>query len=357
MPVDKMRPRGNVLHVGSKGAPVKNLEARLKAMGLYKGKVDAKFDQKTKEAVQKYERKNNRLTDGKVGSWIYNKLVLGDRFEAGGKPGIGGGAGPKPDGGGKGGGDVGKADDNVDSGKTGTFTTVTANIRSSTLMPQSKVVHDVKKVARQGDLIGWQEIGPARYRDAVRSLGKDWGHYMPRDGKLPIPNPISWKKDKWELMDSGFKKTHGGKAKVSPNRYITWVKLRDKKTGESIVRVNTHLVSGAWTKSKLDRPTTPWRQDMWKNHMADLDALVSRFEKKGEKVIIGGDFNRDSYRLLGNDVEYANNIHVGTHNGRATYDYLMNTRHKELKKLSAKVMPVRAFHTDHDPVVVKYKLG
>ena len=53
-------------------------------------------------------------------------------------------------------------------------------------MPQDKVVQDVRKAAAQGDLIGWQEIGPSRYFDAIKGLGKDWGHYMPKDGNLRI---------------------------------------------------------------------------------------------------------------------------------------------------------------------------
>ncbi|MFP2905158.1 peptidoglycan-binding protein [Pyxidicoccus sp. 3LFB2] len=346
----KVGPRAVLLKPGSHGPAVRKLENELKERGLLKGPADGRYDQRTAEAVKGFERRHDLKEDGKVGGHIWNKLGLGDRFE-GPK---GGGSHP---GGGVQGGNAGSGasapNSTGDTGKKGTFRTVTANIKSNPLMPQDKVIHDVRKAAAQGDLIGWQEIAPSRYFDAIKDLGKDWGHYMPRDGKQRIPIPISWKKSEWDLQDAGFKRTHKGEAKVSPHRYISWVKLKHKETGENVVRINTHLISGAWTKSKLDRPSTPWRQDMWKKHMDQLDDMVERFEKKGHKVVVGGDFNRNHYKVLGNDVVYDNKLHVGTH-GSSTLDYLMHTRDPELKHVRTKYE--RDLHTDHDAIVATYQL-
>jgi endonuclease/exonuclease/phosphatase family metal-dependent hydrolase len=348
---NKVGHRAVILKAGSHGPAVRKLENELKERGLLKGPADGRYDKRTTEAVKRFERRNDRKVDGKVGGWIWNKLGLGDRFE-GPK-----GGGSHPGGGQVHGGNSGtgtSAPNNAgDTGKTGTFRTVTANIKSNPEMPQDKVIHDVRKAAAQGDLIGWQEISPARYFDAIKGLGKDWGHYMPKDGNLRIPVPISWKKSEWDLKDSGFKRTHNGKAGVSPHRYITWVKLKNKETGEEVVRINTHLVSGAWTKSKQDRPTTPWRQEMWKKHMAQLDAMVERFEKQGHKVVVGGDFNRNHHKVLGNDVVYDNKLNVGTH-GSSTLDYLMHTRDPELKHI--KTQYERRLHSDHDAIVATYRL-
>ncbi|MFZ5441973.1 MAG: endonuclease/exonuclease/phosphatase family protein [Myxococcota bacterium] len=231
-----------------------------------------------------------------------------------------------------------------------TFTTVNVNVKSNPTMPQRSVVHDVKRASQTGSLIGWNEIGPGRYFDALKQLGPEWGHYMPHDGKLHIPNPISWKKSEWKLEDSGFLRTHHGLAKVSPNRYITWVKLKHRDSGQELVRVNTHLVSGAWSTPK---PTTPWRRHQWRVHMEKLAHLVDRFESKGLKVIIGGDFNRDSYRVLGKRVRYDNDLHVGTH-GRSTLDYLMHTRNPDLRRVAGRVQ--QGYASDHDAVVARYAL-
>lgn len=130
------------------------------------------------------------------------------------------------------------------------ITTATLNVKSNPTMSQAKVRHDVQKASHTAGLIGWQEIGPDRYFKAIKALGPSWAHYMPHDGGLHIPNPISWKKDQYKLVGHGFVRTHHGKAGISPNRYITWVKLKDRKTGKTIVRMNTHLVSGAWGQHK-----------------------------------------------------------------------------------------------------------
>ena len=71
--------------------------------------------------------------------------------------------------------------------------TVNINVKNNPVMGQKKVVHDVKRAAEAGGLIGWNEIGPDRYFRAIKQLGPGWGHYMPHDGGLRIPNPISWK--------------------------------------------------------------------------------------------------------------------------------------------------------------------
>ena len=231
-----------------------------------------------------------------------------------------------------------------------TIRTATLNVRSNPEMPQAQVRHDVQKASHTADLIGWQEIDPARYRQAIRNLGPSWAHFMPHDGGLQIPNPISWKKDQFKLLDQGFVRTHHGKAKVSPNRYITWVKLQDRKTGKTFVRMNTHLVSGAWGAHK---PTTEWRRHMWNIHMQKLRHLVKHFEGKGLPVIVGGDFNRDSTRVLGNAVKYDNKLNVGTH-GHSTFDYLMHTKNAHLQSKGAHV--IHGFASDHDEVVGTYDL-
>lgn len=231
------------------------------------------------------------------------------------------------------------------------FKTLNLNVKSNPEMSQQKVVHDVRKASHQAGLIGWNEISPKRYFDAIKQLGPEWNHYMPHDGGLRIPNPISWKKSVWKKEDAGFVKTHNGKAHVSPNRYITWVKLKHRASGKEVVRINTHLVSGGWSKGQ--RPTTAWRREMWHEHIRKLEHLVHHFEKQGLDVIVGGDFNRDSFHVLGKEVAYDNKLNVGTH-GASTYDYLMHTRSPDLHKLGAHVQ--HGYASDHDAVIGRYSL-
>lgn len=307
------------LQVGSRGANVLRLERALKQQGMLQGPVDRSYGAQTQKAVQRFERAQGWKTDGIVGNRLWHKLL-------GGTPPAG-------------------------TAESSTFKTLTINIKSNPEMAQSKVVHDVRKAAAtQAGLIGWNEIGPARYVSAIKALGPQWGHYFPRDGKLRIPNPISWKKSIWDKVDDGFMRTHNGLAKVSPHRYITWVKLKNKQTGKTIIRMNTHLVSGAWSSRK---PTTEWRRQMWNIHMTKMKALVAKFEKQGHIIVVGGDFNRDSYRVLGNQVAYDNKLHVGTL-GKSTLDYVMHTKDEDIRRIKGRVQ--RGYESDHDAVVVKYKL-
>ena len=134
------------------------------------------------------------------------------------------------------------------------------NVKSNPLMSQDKVRHDVQRAAKTGEIIGWQEIGPERYKDAIRNL-KGFDTFMPKG----LETPISWKKSEFKLLDSGVKKMHGGLAKVSPHRQVAWVKLQNKETGETVIHMNTHLVSGAFN-SKVQR-SDPWRKKMWALHI------------------------------------------------------------------------------------------
>lgn len=304
------------LSMGSVGAPVRKLEQELKERGLFKGPVDNKFDAKTRRAVQAFEKRRGFEQDGVVGGRISRLLGLGleKTKPAGGK---------------------------------GVFDVVSMNVKSNPLMSQDKVRHDVQRAAKTGEIIGWQEIGPERYRDAIRNL-KGFSHFMPKG----LETPISWKTSEFKLLDSGVEKMHGGLAKVSPHRQVAWVKLQNKETGEVMIHMNTHLVSGAWN-SKIQR-SDPWRKAMWNRHIEKMGNLIEKFEKQGHPVTISGDFNRNSFKVLGNKVVYDSGLHSGTH-GRSTLDYVMHTRGGGLKKISSRVD--RHYASDHNAVTVRYDIG
>lgn len=312
----------NPLRLGDRGRAVRILERNLKQQGHLEGPVDGRFDRRTKAAVKAFEGERGWTQDGVGGNRLWRHAT-------------GQAATPPPNPGAK---------DSFD------FRTVSINVKNNPLMPQPAVVHDVRKAARQGGLIGWQEIGPDRYFQAIRNLGPQWGHYMPKHGKYRIPNPISWKKSVWDKQDEGFMRTHGGMAKVSPARYITWVKLKHKASGQEVVRINTHLISGAWSDRK---PTTEWRREQWHTHMQELRDLVARFKKKGLAVVVGGDFNRDSYRVLGKQVRYDSGLHAKTH-GQRTLDYVMHAPDRDIARRGARVE--RDFRSDHNALVVRYTL-
>ena len=57
-----------VVKVGSTGTVVKTIQTKLKRWGYYTGAVDGIFGQKTKTAVQSFQRKNGLTQDGIVGN-------------------------------------------------------------------------------------------------------------------------------------------------------------------------------------------------------------------------------------------------------------------------------------------------
>lgn len=231
------------------------------------------------------------------------------------------------------------------------FTTLNVNIKSRPLMSQQAVRHDVQKAARNADLIGWNEIAPDRYRQAIRDLGPEWGHFMPKDGNYKISNPISYRKDEWKFLDGDAEKTHDGKAGICPARYITWAKLKHKGSNEKIVRINTHLVSGAFNKTSSHNA---WRRASWNTHMKKLSAMVKKFEGQGFKVVVAGDFNKNKSKVLGNQLAYDTKFNQATHDGGSTLDYLMHSKNNGLKNLNGGVLG--GFRSDHNAVRGTYRL-
>jgi GH25 family lysozyme M1 (1,4-beta-N-acetylmuramidase) len=96
-------------------------------------------------------------------------------------------------------------------------------------------------------VIGWQEIEDPDEVAALRG-NTDYEHFLPGN-PAPDEEPppacyvaVSWKKEKFELVDSESIRVHGGQAGVTPSRYINIVVLRDRKTGLLQPVINTQVV-------------------------------------------------------------------------------------------------------------------
>ena len=135
------------------------------------------------------------------------------------------------------------------------------------------------------DVIGWQEANHERDRQRLVKTLTDYDHYIPARGPRI---PISWRRDTWRMVESGERRTHAGLAKVTPGRFVCWVVLRHVVTGVRVAHVNTHAISGAWSKR---RPTTAWRRRRWVEHMAIVDEVSAKLLARDLPVVLGGDFN------------------------------------------------------------------
>lgn len=58
---------GSLLHLGSKGEAVRQVQTLLKQKGFYRGSVNGVFDQQTRKAVMAFQKSKNLPVDGIVG--------------------------------------------------------------------------------------------------------------------------------------------------------------------------------------------------------------------------------------------------------------------------------------------------
>jgi endonuclease/exonuclease/phosphatase family metal-dependent hydrolase len=140
----------------------------------------------------------------------------------------------------------------------------------------------------KADLIGLQEVLP-RQRDylageltdfAVYSVGRD-------DGELGEATPILYRKDRFELLDKGSfwlsttPDTTGSKGwDAGLPRVASWVKLKDKPSGQSLLFANTHF-DNRGVQARLESAKL-------------LVAKIAELDGSGEAtlpVLLTGDFN------------------------------------------------------------------
>ncbi len=169
----------------------------------------------------------------------------------------------------------------ADESGPGTTATATIALGTHNTLRGAATFHNFAGV------IGWQEVNDPADRDKMRrQLGDGYRHYVP----APAPAkavPISWRVPRFTLVDSGYKKTHDGESNVTPARYITWVILKVNATGKKFIFINTHFISGAWSKH-------PERQERWRKHYNILYNRVATFRKYHPRkpIFVVGDFNR-----------------------------------------------------------------
>ncbi|MFC4492928.1 endonuclease/exonuclease/phosphatase family protein [Streptomyces ovatisporus] len=149
-----------------------------------------------------------------------------------------------------------------------------------------------------GDVIGWQEMNTAADRKRLRTELSGYGHFLPREGAAGAV-PISWRKDTFKLIKADAVLTHKGEARVTPSRYVTWALLEHRAKKQRFVMMNTHFISGAWSKH-------PERQGRWLKHADKLRSVIKNLHGKHPElpVFVVGDFNRPRSLKLPGSVQY-----------------------------------------------------
>lgn len=225
---------------------------------------------------------------------------------------------------------------------------VTWNEKNYPDLPHAQVVEDCRRMARlfgRGPtIIGGQEFGEAQDAAALEGAFSGWQVV----GKYPTPillNPRFFR-----VLDAGHRRTHGGMPKVSPERGFSWVLVQRRRRPRvrPFVVVNTHYVSGAWSRSpKRDQE---WRRDRWREHHAELSAFIVQQNAAGRDAYLLGDMNRrgiDPATFTGAAVTLAEHS--------LDYVILCPAEPRRVGDVTARVVRDH-LHTDHLPVVAEVPL-
>jgi endonuclease/exonuclease/phosphatase (EEP) superfamily protein YafD len=274
-------------------------------------------------------------------------------------------------------------------------TTTTAPIKiatynvETTLTPQ-QALSDIQKLASTGvDVIALQEMGSRERRDFIRAQFIDcstcqWAAYMPLSGAKASEN-ILFRRSRFALEDQGSRQvseqTYVGPEGAGPStlkaKYISYVRLYDKTSGQHVWVLNNHAVPSVQAKDGGPNYKLPVRLELYKEHMEGLKTFLTELTGTGSPVFVTGDFNVNyrtdkkvqasifpyselgsvntwaSYRSLGEPS-------TGTHvlpNGVDTrlIDYVFNLRSVGVTPRSQSVL--LGYASDHRPFVARYDVA
>lgn len=159
-----------------------------------------------------------------------------------------------------------------------------------------------KSVGAKADVIGFQEVHWAdktrRYSllDNFICASCQFDGYMDSykrnsSGSRPASLTIAWKKSRFSRVSSGYKSVYSAAEADGEGsaKWITWVKLKDKKTNDAFYVVNTHTVASIESRGKPNSDKD--RVALYKKHMDTLTAFLKGIQRENLPIIVLGDFN------------------------------------------------------------------
>ncbi|WP_109506567.1 endonuclease/exonuclease/phosphatase family protein [Nocardioides speluncae] len=197
-----------------------------------------------------------------------------------------------------------------------------------------------------GEIICWQECTTPAVRDELRAALPGYDHETFADRNLgPGMNTMSWRRDTLRLVSAEFRKGSEPKEGVSPTRYVNWLVLEHLGTGQQLAAVNCHFVSKAfWDPPE---PDAEWRKEQWHNNMRVLREVITELRADDLPVMVGGDFNRAVWDLIGPDL-----VEPRYREGRPTVDRVAVTT--DIEVVSSR-LGLRS-GSNHQPVIAELVL-
>ena len=261
------------------------------------------------------------------------------------------------------------------------------NVRHT--LSADRAVADIKELAARSDIVTLQEMSSGVRRREVRASLFDCS-MCPFEGYLPTPavpgaTPILYRWDRFRVEGSGTvqvtEDTYVGPAGSGPAtlraKYLNWVKLRERATGQSLYVINNHTVPTVQGKGGGPNRRFPERLALYRQHMTGLTALITGFKQDGSLVFVTGDFNvnyrrdvigqwrmfpyarlgavgvRASYQALGQPARGTHVLRSGR--GDRLIDYVWYLEDRDVTPVSQRIL--RGYDSDHRPVVVSFRLS
>ena len=203
------------------------------------------------------------------------------------------------------------------------------------------------------DFICFQETQTLHGKSYKGKLGEYDYVLYDNDGTTYNSQPVFWKKDKFECLDSGIKwlsDTPDVRSKYEDSDYtrsFTYAILKDKTTGEEMVIISTHT---DYTVTAVPKQT------------ARLVELVEELALRTRPVLILGDFNMRDNSTAYQNMSNACFIDAGRYLSAAnpaTIDFIFVDVTKvvptDYKVINDHELSKQA--SDHDPVYAEFLLG
>ncbi len=225
---------------------------------------------------------------------------------------------------------------------------VTMNVAYA--MTRARQRRDIRRTTHKADVIGWQEINRRAQTRAIAHL-EGWETYWPgglrSDGQVRgyavNSVPISWRRSRWAFDRGGARLASDEIPGVCRDRYLTFVVLRHRRSGETILRWNVHFVPNALNKKKVRRKHQ--RKVAWYQAARTVkDFLDEHGDRRFAAVIGGGDINGRK-AFVGDRVSYDTD-HRGV-------DYLTHIPSYLVRAWRPRFIQM---NSDHDQVRVAYTL-
>ncbi len=143
------------------------------------------------------------------------------------------------------------------------------------------------------DVICWQECINAEVRARLRRALPDFDHATFNGRDLgPGMNSISWRRSKVRIVGEPTS-VHASDARafVSPERFVNGVVLEAIGGGQRFAALNVHFISLP--------SASAFRAEQWANNMRVLRETIHDLRARGLPVLVGGDFNRQTWDLIG----------------------------------------------------------